>query len=523
MAGRGVGLLGQIHRLWDVGTFAGLTDAQLLARYASGPEDGAELAFEALVERHGPMVFRVCRGVLRDEHSAEDALQATFLVLARKARSVWVKNSLASWLHGVAHRVASRARSDAARRRQHEQQLAQARRPAFETPADRSRTEAWAILSEEIARLPDRYRAPVVLCYLEAMSYKAAAASLGVTEDAVRGRLARARQRLRKSLARRGVEVPAVNAAARPAIPIVVVRHELVQATARSAVNLSVRGASGLGAISRSAIFLYERTCRTMMLTKLKAVAAALVLGSVAAGAFVSAQPPGGARPEASEPPTKSGRPVKAVAAQGGNMIVDWIPLGSQSGKRVITVDPRRHGIHAAPISVKRDDRPNDGAVRIDLEHGRYYKITASGQAFTSEQTGHDADPFPGVVVLYPTDEEDCWANRQIVLAPGKSIAFRSPWLIDSKAELYVLAFFLDAYWPQTRRGSYTLTIEETGEPAVGEHTGKADSDASTVTIDKGLEFLSNQRREAAKDAASPARAAGAEPAAGGHVKDAPR
>ncbi len=216
MAGRGAGLLGQIHRLWDLGTFAGLTDAQLLARFAAGHEDGAELAFEALVERHGSMVFRVCRGVLRDEHAAEDAFQATFLVLARKARSLWVKDSLASWLHGVAHRVAARARSDAARRRRHERRLAEARGPACEIMPDHPRSEAWAILSEEIARLPETYRAPVVLCYLEAMSYQAAAASLGVTEDTVRGRLARARERLRKSLARRGVEVPAIVASARP-------------------------------------------------------------------------------------------------------------------------------------------------------------------------------------------------------------------------------------------------------------------------------------------------------------------
>ena len=174
MAGRGAGLLGQIHRLWDLGTFAGLTDAQLLARFADRSEDGAELAFEALVERHGPMVFRVCRGVLRDEHAAEDAFQATFLVLARKARSLWVKDSLASWLHGVAHRVASRSRSDAARRRRHEQQLAEARGPACEILPDQPRYEAWAILSEQIARLPEKYRAPVVLCYLEGMTYQAA-------------------------------------------------------------------------------------------------------------------------------------------------------------------------------------------------------------------------------------------------------------------------------------------------------------------------------------------------------------
>ena len=217
-----------------------------------------------------------------------------------------MKDSLASWLHGVAHRVASRARSDAARRRRHEQQLAEARGPALEIMPDHPRSEAWAILSEEIARLPEMYRAPVVLCYLEAMSYQAAAASLGVTEDTVRGRLARARERLRKSLARRGVEVPAIVAAARPAIPEVVVRHELVQATARAAIGLSAGGAAGLGVISRSAISLYERTCRTMMLTKLKAAAAALVLGAIAAGAFVSAQPPGGGRAEPLEPARKA-------------------------------------------------------------------------------------------------------------------------------------------------------------------------------------------------------------------------
>ncbi|MHC5544971.1 RNA polymerase sigma factor, partial [Singulisphaera rosea] len=97
MAVRGAGVLGRIHRLWDLGTFAGLTDAQLLARFANRHEDGAESAFEVLMERHGSMVFRICHGVLNDEHAAEDAFQATFLVLARKARSLWVKDSLASW------------------------------------------------------------------------------------------------------------------------------------------------------------------------------------------------------------------------------------------------------------------------------------------------------------------------------------------------------------------------------------------------------------------------------------------
>jgi RNA polymerase sigma factor (sigma-70 family) len=509
MAGGGAGLRGQIHRLWDLGTFTGLSDAELLARFAAGHEDGAELAFEALVERHGPMVCRVCRGVLRDEHAAEDAFQATFLVLATKARSLWVKDSLASWLHGVAHRVAARARSDAARRRRHEQRLAEARCPALDVMPDHLRSKAWAILSEEIGRLPETYRAPVVLCYLEAMSYQAAAASLGVTEDTVRGRLARARERLRKNLVRRGVEVAAIPAAARRAIPAVVVRHESVQATARAAIALSTGRAARLGVISRSAISLYERTYKAMMLTKLKPLAAALLLGVITAGAVVSAQQTGGGRAEPPNPTTKSGRSAETVAAKGGNLIVDWIPAEGQGGKQEITVDPRRHCIHLLPWSLKRDDRPNDGALRVDLERGKYYKITAAGEAFMSEQTGPDADPFPGVVVHYPTDEQDCYAERQIVLAPGKSITFRAPWLIDPSTGVHLMAFFIDAGWAgHQKRGSYTLTIEETGEQAVNEHTIGAPFDG--IVTKREMRYFNSNRGAAQKpddvrkDSASP-------------------
>jgi HlyD family secretion protein len=201
MAGRQASVLRQIDRLWNFGTLCGMTDAQLLARFAARHEGCAELAFEALVQRHGPMVFRVCRGVLQDEHAAEDAFQATFLVLARKVHSLSVKDSLGGWLHSVAHRVATRARSDAVRRRRHELRLAEARGPAWVVMPDRPPSDAAAILSEEIARLPEKYRAPIVLCYLEAMSYATAAGHFGVTEDAARGRLARARERLRRRLA----------------------------------------------------------------------------------------------------------------------------------------------------------------------------------------------------------------------------------------------------------------------------------------------------------------------------------
>ena len=120
-------------------------------------------------------------------------------------------------------------------------------------------------------------------------------------------------------------------------------------------------------------------------------------------------------------------------------------------------------------MSLMRDDRLNDGMVHLDLERGKTYTLTASGEAFMSDSTGADADPFAGVVVLYCTDEEDSFAERQIVLAPGKSITFRSPAVHNG----YVMAFFLDTWAGDPKRGSYTLTIEETGEQAANEHTIK--------------------------------------------------
>ena len=114
-----------VRMLWTVGTLGGLTDRQLLERFKAQGHETSELAFATLVERHGPMVLRVCRSVLRDRHEAHDAFQATFLVLVRRASSLWVRDSLGPWLHQVAYRVASCARSNSARRRRHEQRAAE--------------------------------------------------------------------------------------------------------------------------------------------------------------------------------------------------------------------------------------------------------------------------------------------------------------------------------------------------------------------------------------------------------------
>jgi RNA polymerase sigma factor (sigma-70 family) len=462
MVNRQAGVCRQLHRLFNLGAVGGTTDAQLLAQFLDRQDAGAEVAFEVLVERHGPMVLRVCRSVLRDEHAAEDAFQATFLVLARKARSVWVKDSLGSWLHGVAQRVASRARSDAMRRRRHERQAAEQAVEAIRDGFHQSDTEA--ILGEEIARLPEKYRAPIVLCYLEAMSYEEAASRLGLTDDALRGRLARARERLRSRLTGRGVEVSGSLVTSRPAVLATpVVRSGLLQSTVQAARSVSVGSVVDAGLISETANSLSERICRTMIRTKLSAAAMTLALGTFVAGAMVLAQPDSGRRDQR-ERPMKKQSPLAVVPRSEGNLIVDWIPVKVGAEKVEITVDAVRHCVHLAEMSVKRDSRPNDGAVRLDLERGKTYTVTAAGEAFTSSQTGPDADPFPGVVLIYGTDEEDGYAFRQTVLAPGKSITFRAPWAINPEDEINLIAFFLDTT-PQTqKRGSYTLSVTQDGK-----------------------------------------------------------
>src|SRR5579883_695653 len=132
--------LRHIHTLFDVGTIGGLSDRQLLEWYTTRNGEAAELAFSALVERHGPMVLRVCRSLLRDEHEAHDAFQATFLVLVRRARRLWVRDSLGPWLHQVACRVAACARSAAGRRRRMERRAAElAARPTGDEDRDELR------------------------------------------------------------------------------------------------------------------------------------------------------------------------------------------------------------------------------------------------------------------------------------------------------------------------------------------------------------------------------------------------
>ena len=246
MARRSDGLvLRQLRTLFNLGVIGELTDGQLLERFATDGGEAAELAFAALVERHGPMVLRVCRGVLRDPHDAEDAFQATFLVLVRRARSLWVEDSLGPWLHRVACRI---ARAGAGERGPPARVASGARpRPGRRWPRTPTDDDGlMALLHEEIDRLPERYRVPVVLCDLEGLTHEQAARHLGWPVGTVKSRLTSGRERLRDRLVRRGV-APAIAAmklmmattarSASAAVPA-----GLVEATVRAAPDRRGRG-----------------------------------------------------------------------------------------------------------------------------------------------------------------------------------------------------------------------------------------------------------------------------------------
>ncbi|MDR3617843.1 MAG: RNA polymerase sigma factor [Paludisphaera borealis] len=250
----------QVRTLFTLGTIDGMTDGRLLERFTTFADESAEAAFSALIERHGPMVLRVCRSVLRDRHDAEDAFQATFLVMVRRARSLWVRDSLGPWLYQVAHRTATRARTVENQRRRRE------RKAAFGLVAEveeRPPDDLDEALHEEVARLPERYRAAVVLCLLEGLPNEQAAGRLGWPVGTVQSRLARGRERLKRSLTRRGL-APSVAIAAATALP-----PKLAEASLQSALRYAATG-SQAAAISSSILVLTEGVLRMMTLAKLK-------------------------------------------------------------------------------------------------------------------------------------------------------------------------------------------------------------------------------------------------------------
>ena len=292
----------RLQALFESGSMAGVPDSQLLERFVIRRDSEGETAFAILVARHGPMVLGVCRYLLRDVHSADDAFQAVFLVLARRAGSIRQPDLLGPWLHGVATRIARKARAQTSRRIRREQCEVEMNDIESVGPEANPRSiddEDATALHEEIGRLPERYRRAVVLCHFEGLTHGEAARRLGCAPGTVGSLVSRARELLRTRLARRGLSASslALGAALEPRIATAAVSSALERATVRAALSFATNRAVVAGIVSRPAAELAYGALKTMTLHKaviacafVMALGFAAAVGGFAAG--LSGEPP---------------------------------------------------------------------------------------------------------------------------------------------------------------------------------------------------------------------------------------
>jgi RNA polymerase sigma factor (sigma-70 family) len=380
------GFLSRLKLSMAAESLSALSDHDLVDRFLASQD---EAAFQAILHRHGLMVFRVCRRALSREQDAEDAFQATFLVLARQARSIREQSSLASWLHGVAYRVALKTRSASARRREREMPTEEPdQRPALTDEV--SWKELRSLLDEELARLPEKYRAPLVLCYLEGLTQDEAAQALGWAKITCRRNLERARELLGSRLARRGVTLSAVLFApllseclAGPAVP-----PALLTSTAEAGAALAV-GQATKGAVSAQAVVLANGLVRSALAARLKSVgvlllvvlAAGVGVASVARRADPGEPPPPVVQAEtaipAGEPPTPALRKidqprvaekfdVKGARLFAGDVLLlvrgevqEELQLSPEQVRRIFRAAPPRAPSQRTPGSPARSQLPN--------------------------------------------------------------------------------------------------------------------------------------------------------------------
>jgi polysaccharide export outer membrane protein len=366
--GPSVAVLRDIEALYETGTAGGLTDRQLLERFMFERDRSAEAAFEMLVCRHGPMVLRVCHNVLGDATDAQDAFQATFLVLVRRCRTIRQLESIGGWLYGVACRVAARARVEAARRRAAERRGGLRIVEAVENGqvVDHGDGEFGLVVQEEVRRLPENYRAVVALCYWEGLTQEQAAAQLGCPLGTVRSRMARARKILHRRLTRRGaaplagIVAAALGGSSGQAAAIATARlrtaipAQFVHSTVKAAVQ--VAGGRALAEPAAALVStLTQHVLRSMKMIKIcKLIGACCVVSLVVIGVSLWAQQPRdqrprpriGARPETSDrelPKSAQQRIGPALVVEPPDLllveVLEATPGRPISGERLVRPD----------------------------------------------------------------------------------------------------------------------------------------------------------------------------------------
>lgn len=292
-----------------------LSDDHLLECFIARQD---EAAFEALVRRYGQLVFGVCKRILRHHEDAEDAFQATFLILARKAKSLRARDLLGNWLYGVAYRTSLRTRAMTARRRKKEQRAARSS-ACMEPPQD----DAAALLDEELNRLAERYRLPVILCDLQGTSRKAVADDLGIPLGTLSSRLAFARKRLALRLSRRGVTLGVVAAVSVP--------PGLAHSTAQAAMSFAAGKAAGL--LSAQALCIAEGVLKAMYVLKLgKALTIAVGILVLLSTSRQLVLPSSAEEPPA---PRSSAPPAPATVAQAGPRVTEVIDQALQAANDI--------------------------------------------------------------------------------------------------------------------------------------------------------------------------------------------
>ncbi len=354
-------LIQRLERLFDQGTAIGASEGELLERFLRA---GDELAFEALIARHGPMVLGVCRRLLRDPNDVDDAFQATFLVLVRKAGTLRHRDLLGNWLYGVAHKVAARSRAVSARRtaRSPHGHDAVNRLVAGEGGPSAPGGEPIPWIHEEVRRLPEKYRSLVLLCYFEGLTHEQAAERLGCPIGTVKGRLSRAREILRKRLVRRGVTITsaAIGSQLAEAPLSAAVPESLIAATVQAARAAAACSASSLVAgagVSLPVAALTDGALHAMVITQFKAVAIPLLIaGVVTTGAVIGAaaqQAGSGGSAAASsgggQPPKVSTTNVSTAASAGA--------ADSQEARRLLAVADLLEGTQQLYDQLAGDDR----------------------------------------------------------------------------------------------------------------------------------------------------------------------
>lgn len=436
----------QIETLFEGGSMSGLTDAQLLERFNLKRDGRGEAAFAELVNRHGPMVLNVCHQMLDDRHLAEDAFQATFFVLARKARTLTRSDWLANWLYGVALRTARCARGKLARRRKHEE-VGTVGNPSTSLTAERSvppaeeaivsRDQARA-LHGEIARLPDAFRMPVVLCYLEGLTVVEAAERLAISHGTVRSRMVRAREKLRRGLERRGVVVPAATLIAllesREASACV--SDSLRSLTTQAALRFAADPAS----VAASSASLAQQVLRSIFAHRLtQAALAVVVFGAVATsmglvarslnGRNGAAEPPVAIEPPAQERPQQNGT-ERAPGARETTVALDAPGVPNEAARpqspdsahrtiRFVVLGPDDKPLPNAHVFANIVSMQNRSSLQSRSITNRDYQTDATGVALVELPKGYTSARLftskPPLVPMYTHWDEEEFAGGKTI------------------------------------------------------------------------------------------------------------